>query len=140
MAQDSIHKIITIEIEYSKLIKSWAEAQKVIDETRQSIKNLKKEDADYYEKMARYKAVIRDNTDAQRQYMKQINEQVKKEAQLDGSVNKLRSDISKLAKEYYALKRNEDGRTGPQYANGGEQGRAGFAEFPVQCRQLCKCA
>lgn len=103
MAQDSIHKIITIEIEYSKLIKSWAEAQKVIDETRQSIKNLKKEDVDYYEKMAQYKAVIRDNTDAQRQYMKQINEQVKKEAQLDGSVNKLRSDISKLAKEYYAL-------------------------------------
>ena len=103
MAQDSIHKIITIEIEYSKLIKSWAEAQKVIDETRQSIKNLKKEDADYYEKMARYKAVIRDNTDAQRQYMKQINEQVKKDAQLDGSVNKLRNDISKLAKEYYAL-------------------------------------
>ena len=47
MAQDSIHKIITIEIEYSKLIKGWAEAQKVIDETRQSIKNLKKEDADY---------------------------------------------------------------------------------------------
>ena len=45
MAQDSIHKIITIEIEYSKLIKGWAEAQKVIDETRQSIKNLKKEDA-----------------------------------------------------------------------------------------------
>lgn len=103
MAQDSIHKIITIEIEYSKLIKSWAEAQKVIDETRQSIKDLKKEDADYYEKMAQYKAVIRDKTDAQRQYMKQINEQVKKEAQLDGSVNKLRSDISKLAKEYYAL-------------------------------------
>ena len=103
MAQDSIHKIITIEIEYSKLIKGWAEAQKVIDETRQSIKNLKKEDADYYEKMARYKAVIRDNTDAQRQYMKQINEQVKKDAQLDGSVNKLRSDISKLTKEYYAL-------------------------------------
>ena len=98
MAQDSIHKIITIEIEYSKLIKSWAEAQKVIDETRQSIKNLKKEDADYYEKMARYKAVIRENTDAQRQYMKQINEQVKKEAQLDGSVNKLRNDISKLTK------------------------------------------
>ena len=103
MAQDSIHKIITIEIEYSKLIKGWAEAQKVIDETRQSIKNLKKEDADYYEKMARYKAVIRENTDAQRQYMKQINEQVKKDAQLDGSVNKLRSDISKLTKEYYAL-------------------------------------
>lgn len=89
MAQDSIHKVITIEIEYSKLIKSWAEAQKVIDETRRSIKNLKKEDADYYEKMARYKAVIRENTDAQRQYMKQINEQVKKDAQLDGSVNKL---------------------------------------------------
>ena len=84
MAQDSIHKVITIEIEYSKLIKSWAEAQKVIDETRRSIKNLKKEDADYYEKMARYKAVIRENTDAQRQYMKQINEQVKKDAQLDG--------------------------------------------------------
>ena len=103
MAQDSIHKIITIEIEYSKLIKGWAEAQKVIDETRQSIKNLKKEDADYYEKMARYKAVIRENTDAQRQYMKQINEQVKQDAQLDGSVNKLRSDISKLTKEYYAL-------------------------------------
>ena len=80
MAQDSIHKVITIEIEYSKLIKSWAEAQKVIDETRRSIKNLKKEDADYYEKMARYKAVIRENTDAQRQYMKQINEQVKKDA------------------------------------------------------------
>lgn len=76
MAQDSIHKVITIEIEYSKLIKSWAEAQKVIDETRRSIKNLKKEDADYYEKMARYKAVIRENTDAQRQYMKQINEQI----------------------------------------------------------------
>ena len=94
MAQDSIHKVITIEIEYSKLIKSWAEAQKVIDETRRSIKNLKKEDADYYEKMARYKAVIRENTDAQRQYMKQINEQVKKDAQLDGSVNKLRNDIS----------------------------------------------
>ena len=103
MAQDSIHKIITIEIEYSKLIKGWAEAQKVIDETRQSIKNLKKEDADYYEKMAQYKAVIRDKTDAQRQYMKQINEQVKKDAQLDGSVNKLRNDISKLTKEYYAL-------------------------------------
>ena len=34
MAQDSIHKIITIEIEYSKLIKGWAEAQKVIDETQ----------------------------------------------------------------------------------------------------------
>ena len=48
MAQDSINKVITIEIEYSKLIKSWAEAQKVIDETRRSIKNLKKEDADYY--------------------------------------------------------------------------------------------
>ena len=96
MAQDSIHKVITIEIEYSKLIKSWAEAQKVIDETRRSIKNLKKEDADYYEKMARYKAVIRENTDAQRQYMKQINEQVKKDAQLDGSVYKLRNDISKL--------------------------------------------
>ena len=103
MAQDSIHKIITIEIEYSKLIKGWAEAQKVIDETRQSIKNLKKEDADYYEKMARYKAVIRENTDAQRQYMKQINEQIKKDAQLDGSVNKLRNYISKLTKEYYAL-------------------------------------
>ena len=66
MAQDSIHKDITIEIEYSKLIKSWAEAQKVKDETRRSIKNLKKEDADYYEKMARYKDVIRENTDAQR--------------------------------------------------------------------------
>ena len=35
--------------------------------------------------------------------MKQINEQVKKDAQLDGSVNKLRNDISKLTKEYYAL-------------------------------------
>lgn len=42
MEQDSLHKIITIEIEYSKLVKSWAEAQKVIDDTRQSIKNLKK--------------------------------------------------------------------------------------------------
>lgn len=31
MEQDSLHKIITIEIEYSKLVKSWAEAQKVID-------------------------------------------------------------------------------------------------------------
>lgn len=103
MEQDSIHKIITIEIEYSKLVKSWAEAQKVIDDTRQSIKNLKKEDADYYQKMALYKAVIREKTDAQRQLMKQINEQVKKDAQLDGSVNKLRRDISKLTKEYYAL-------------------------------------
>lgn len=35
--------------------------------------------------------------------MKQISEQVKKDAQLDGSINKLRSDISKLTKEYYAL-------------------------------------
>lgn len=103
MEQDSLHKIITIEIEYSKLVKSWAEAQKVIDDTRQSIKNLKKEDADYYQKMALYKAVIREKTDAQRQLMKQINEQVKKDAQLDGSVNKLRRDISKLTKEYYAL-------------------------------------
>ena len=50
MEQDSLHKIITIEIEYSKLVKSWAEAQKVIDDTRQSIKNLKKEDADYYQR------------------------------------------------------------------------------------------
>ena len=66
MEQDSLHKIITIEIEYSKLVKSWAEAQKVIDDTRQSIKNLKKEDADYYQKMALYKAVIREKTDAQR--------------------------------------------------------------------------
>ena len=103
MEQDSLHKIITIEIEYSKLVKSWAEAQKVIDDTRQSIKNLKKEDADYYQKMALYKAVIREKPDAQRQLMKQINEQVKKDAQLDGSVNKLRRDISKLTKEYYAL-------------------------------------
>ena len=54
-------------------------------------------------KMALYKAVIREKTDAQRQLMKQINEQVKKDAQLDGSVNKLRRDISKLTKEYYAL-------------------------------------
>ena len=103
MEQDSLHKIITIEIEYSKLVKSWAEAQKVIDDTRQSIKNLKKEDADYYQKMALYKAVIREKTDAQRQLMKQINEQVKKDAQLDGSVNKLRRDISKLTKEYLSL-------------------------------------
>lgn len=43
MEQDSLHKIITIEIEYSKLVKSWREAQKVIEDTRQSIKNLKKE-------------------------------------------------------------------------------------------------
>ena len=103
MEQDSLHKIITIEIEYSKLVKSWAEAHNVIVYTRQSIKNLKKEDADYYQKMALYKAVIREKTDAQRQLMKQINEQVKKDAQLDGSVNKLRRDISKLTKEYYAL-------------------------------------
>lgn len=48
--------------------------------------------------MALYKAVIREKTDAQRQLMKQINEQVKKDAQLDGSVNKLRRDISKLTK------------------------------------------
>lgn len=103
MAQDTIHKIITIEFEYSKLVQGWAEAQKAIDETKQSIKELKKEDADYYQKMAQYKAVIREKTDAQRQYMKQISEQVKKDAQLDGSINKLRSDISKLTKEYYAL-------------------------------------
>ena len=103
MAQDTIHKIITIEFEYSKLVQGWAEAQKAIDETKQSIKELKKEDADYYQKMAQYKAVIREKTDAQRQYMKQISEQVKKDVQLDGSINKLRSDISKLTKEYYAL-------------------------------------
>ncbi|WP_418425195.1 hypothetical protein [Alistipes sp.] len=103
MAQDTIHKIITIEFEYSKLVQGWVEAQKAIDETKQSIKELKKEDADYYQKMAQYKAVIREKTDAQRQYMKQISEQVKKDAQLDGSINKLRSDISKLTKEYYAL-------------------------------------
>ena len=106
MAQDTIHKIITIEFEYSKLVQGWAEAQKAIDETKQSIKELKKEDADYYQKMAQYKAVIREKTDAQRQYMKQISEQVKKDAQLDGSINKLRSDISKLTKEYYATLRS----------------------------------
>lgn len=53
MEQDSLHKIITIEIEYSKLVKSWAEAPlcdiqrpdfsgKVVQPTEQIAVNLTK--------------------------------------------------------------------------------------------------
>ena len=87
MEQDSLHKIITIEIEYSKLVKSWAEAQKVIDDTRQSIKNLKKEDADYYQKMALYKAVIREKTDAQRQLNRSTSKSRKMRNSMDPLIN-----------------------------------------------------
>ena len=54
--------------------------------------------------MARYKAVIRENTDAQRQYMKQINEQVKKDAR-SGMAPLINSGtiFRSLTKEYYAL-------------------------------------
>lgn len=103
MAQDTIHKIITITFNYSDLVKKWEELTAEIEKTKAATKSLNKEDADYYKQVAKSKAQLRELTRQQKQVQKELDANIKLEKAEKGSLTQMRATVKSLTAEYENL-------------------------------------
>lgn len=126
--EEKVEKILEIRIDTEKAIKSMTDLTAVYDELKnkeatlkQSIKDLNKEDADYADNLKRLRAELLATKEAEKDYAGQIsnvsraiqdqlkidNEQLKKQAEVNGSLKDLRAELSRATKEYDNLSRAE---------------------------------
>lgn len=122
--QDSIDKIINIRVKYSDLIKGMSESAKRIDTLKDRISELKSglkglkaarkagtiDEEAYNEQAAQTTQELVANREevkalqsAMRLYSHEIQDNIKEEKNLEGSVNGLRASIRNLTAEYNAL-------------------------------------
>lgn len=122
--QDSIDKIINIRVKYSDLIKGMSESAKRIDtlndrisELKSGLKGLKaarkagtideeaynKQAAQTTQELVANREEVKALQSAMRLYSHEIQDNIKEEKNLEGSVNGLRASIRNLTAEYNAL-------------------------------------
>lgn len=125
---DQIDKIITIRFRYSELMEGIAQIDKATGEIKSEMAAFKADmkdfnrqvksgaitQAEYNQRMADYGNRLREDeqllkalSDQRRQYTREVQANIKEEAALDGSVNKLRASIARLTAQYNNLSRAE---------------------------------
>lgn len=100
MTQDVIDKIINIQFKYSDLVEGWGKTAQAIDENKKAIKKLNKEDADYYQKLAKHKTELRELNKQRKQYEREIDSNIKLEKAEKGSLAQLRASVKSMTAEY----------------------------------------
>lgn len=108
--QDSIDKIINIRFNYKELVQGWVKANEAIEDNKKILADLKKEYetgqislSDYKKAQLELKSTTKALTDEQRQYEKEIQNNIKVEKELDGSLNQLRANLNGLITQYGRL-------------------------------------
>lgn len=108
--QDSIDKIINIRFNYKELVQGWVKANEAIEDNKKILADLKKEYetgqislSDYKKAQLELKSTTKALTDEQRQYEKEIQNNIKVEKELDGSLNQLRANLNGLIARYGRL-------------------------------------
>lgn len=125
---DQIDKIITIRFRYSELMEGIAQIDKATGEIKSEMAAFKADmkdfnrqvksgaitQAEYNQRMADYGNRLREDeqllkalSDQRHQYTREVQANIKEEAALDGSVNKLRASIARLTAQYNNLSRAE---------------------------------
>lgn len=111
---ENVEKILDIKVNYSEAIKAIAEYQTKIDAAREAEKALKKQLSEgkisrqqYNEAMAASKVAIADYNDSIRIINKTIQNQLKQEKEMEGSLKALRAELSNLTNEYDSLSESE---------------------------------
>lgn len=105
MAQNEIHKIITIEFKNSDLIKGWEAASAAIDTAKVKLQEFKK--AGDSEGVAKQTQLIKALRTEMSAYTREIQANIREEINLDGSVEKLRAGVQALTAQYNKLSREE---------------------------------
>lgn len=108
--QDSIDKIINIRFNYKELVQGWVKANEAIEDNKKILADLKKEYetgqislSDYKKAQLELKSTTKALTGEQRQYEKEIQNNIKVEKELDGSLNQLRANLNSLIARYGRL-------------------------------------
>lgn len=108
--QDSIDKIINIRFNYKELVQGWVKANEAIEDNKKILADLKKEYetgqislSDYKKAQLELKSTTKALTDERRQYEKEIQNNIKVEKELDGSLNQLRANLNGLIAQYGRL-------------------------------------
>lgn len=108
--QDSIDKIINIRFNYKELVQGWVKANEAIEDNKKILADLKKEYetgqislSDYKKAQLELKSTTKALTDERRQYEKEIQNNIKVEKELDGSLNQLRANLNSLIAQYGRL-------------------------------------
>jgi hypothetical protein len=108
--QDSIDKIINIRFNYKELVQGWVKANEAIEDNKKILADLKKEYetgqislSDYKKAQLELKSTTKALTDEQRQYEKEIQNNIKVEKELGGSLNQLRANLNGLIAQYGRL-------------------------------------
>ena len=108
--QDSIDKIINIRFNYKELVQGWVKANEAIEDNKKILADLKKEYetgqislSDYKKAQLELKSTTKALTDEQRQYEKEIQNNIKVEKELDGSLNQLRANLNGRIAQYGRL-------------------------------------
>ena len=108
--QDSIDKIINIRFNYKELVQGWVKANEAIEDNKKILADLKKEYetgqislSDYKKAQLELKSTTKALTDEQRQHEKEIQNNIKVEKELDGSLNQLRANLNGLIAQYGRL-------------------------------------
>lgn len=108
--QDLIDKIINIRFNYKELVQGWVKADEAIEDNKKILADLKKEYetgqislSDYKKAQLELKSTTKALTDEQRQYEKEIQNNIKVEKELDGSLNQLRANLNGLIAQYGRL-------------------------------------
>lgn len=108
--QDSIDKIINIRFNYKELVQGWVKANEAIEDNKKILADLKKEYetgqislSDYKKAQLELKSTTKALTDERRQYEKEIQNNIKVEKELGGSLNQLRANLNGLIAQYGRL-------------------------------------
>ena len=114
MADETVVKILDIQVRYKEAIERIAQYRKSIEEAKEEQKRLKKEldegkiSADEYGKqLESSKMYIKQQNDAINTLTRQVNNQIKAENEMKGSLTQLRAQLSNATAEYDRMSKAE---------------------------------
>ena len=114
MADDTVVKILDIQVRYKEAIERIAQYRKSIEDAKEEQKRLKKEldegkiSADEYGKqLESSKMYIKQQNDAINTLTRQVNNQIKAENEMKGSLTQLRAQLSSATAEYDRMSKAE---------------------------------
>lgn len=101
MAQDTIQKIIYVQLKNDDLISGWKEASVAIDNAKKKLDEFKK--AGDTGGVAKQTQLIKALRTEMNQYTREIQANVREEVKAEGSINQLNARIAKLTAQYNAM-------------------------------------
>lgn len=114
MADETVVKILDIQVRYKEAIERIAQYRKSIEDAKEEQKRLKKElddgkiSADEYGKqLESSKMYIKQQNDAINTLTRQVNNQIKAENEMKGSLTQLRAQLSNATAEYDRMSKAE---------------------------------